>query len=790
MKRLCLFFLTINLLANAQKAVTLETIQDNFINQLSLFPQEKIHVHTDKTMYVLGETIWFQAYVVDAFSHQLRWYSQYVYVELINSSDELVTRVKISCDENGLFQGYLFLGEKIPEGDYTLRAYTRYMETLGDEYFFKKNIRIGNLIATEKETKKQARPDYDISFYPEGGNFPEGIMTRVAFKALNATGASESITGEIVDKEGNIIREVETVFAGMGSFTISPEPGKEYFLLGRNSEGQEKRFKIPPAKKSYTLGASYINNRHNIYIVKSPDLPQQPLYLLLHCKGLSLYFEAWNYQNEFISFLSDQFPSGVIQAVLFDEQMNPISERLLFNQNDDQAQLVFSSDKPYYQKREKVVSEISVTDTEGNPLSSHVSIAVTDNQDIAIDTACTILSSLLLSSELRGFIESPGYYFQQDKQAAFALEHLMMTHGWRRYETPEVIKGNYRYSDTGFEETTDITGSVKSILLQRPVVNSDVMYISSDGLAGYIETDSAGMFRFQLHFPDSVKFFVESKNQRGKNGVELILDKENFPNLKHIPNNFSSVDSATSIDYIKKAGERAKYDDNMMLINLDEVVVTATRIDKKDEIRMQYWQNWGSDVTVYREDFGNITPIRVEQFLFGIAGVTVSNGQISIRGMPPPLIIIDGVVWEGGGSPLDMLTAEEIESVDVHKGASGSIFGVRGSNGVVSFTTRRGTYDPNPRNVKPNSAIISPKGYQRPVEFYAPKYDTQMAKNSVIPDNRTTIFWEPNLTVSDEGKASFEFYTSDFQTIYSIVIEGITEDGKIIRKVETIEVRR
>ena len=189
-------------------------IEEHFLAQLEAFPQEKIHVHTDRDFYVPGEKILFKAYVTDAVTHQYPTYSRYMYVELIDSRDTLVSRVMIRC-ENNMFYGYLMLSQNIPEGNYTLRAYTRYMENLGDDYFFKKNIRItGNYAASRyadpKNSKNAANHDfdYDVSFFPEGGNLIEGVLCRIAFKALNRNGYSETISGEIVDENGTEITTI------------------------------------------------------------------------------------------------------------------------------------------------------------------------------------------------------------------------------------------------------------------------------------------------------------------------------------------------------------------------------------------------------------------------------------------------------------------------------------------------------------------------------------------------------------------------------------------------------
>ena len=119
-------------------------VEENMATQLEVYPHEKIHLHTDRDLYVTGEKIWFKAYVVDAYSHLFPTYSEYVYVELISQVDSLINRVMVTQIDN-MFYGYLPITDSVPAGNYTLRAYTRYMENLGDDYFFKKNIRIGNI---------------------------------------------------------------------------------------------------------------------------------------------------------------------------------------------------------------------------------------------------------------------------------------------------------------------------------------------------------------------------------------------------------------------------------------------------------------------------------------------------------------------------------------------------------------------------------------------------------------------------------------------------------------------
>jgi TonB-dependent SusC/RagA subfamily outer membrane receptor len=168
-----------------------------------------------------------------------------------------------------------------------------------------------------------------------------------------------------------------------------------------------------------------------------------------------------------------------------------------------------------------------------------------------------------------------------------------------------------------------------------------------------------------------------------------------------------------------------------------------------------------------------------------LPGVSVSGNTVSIRGQGEPLLIVDGVMMDI--SDIDNINVMDVAQVDVLKNASNTaIFGSRGGNGVIVIFTKEGkvSFQQKPFHIK----AILPLGYQKPVEFYAPKYDTPQAKNANQPDLRTTIHWQPNVQTDSEGKASFHFYTADSKTTYTVILEGITTDGKVIRQERKLSV--
>ena len=432
---------------------------------------------------------------------------------------------------------------------------------------------------------------------------------------------------------------------------------------------------------------------------------------------------------------------------------------------------------------------------------------------------------MLLSSELKGYIENPAYYLQDNTESAIALDYLMLTHGWRRYNIPEVIKGNYEKPQFPFQTSQEISGKVKSGSQSGPVSDCDILIMSKDGDFGLATSDTNGSFLYKdFEYPDSASFFVQALGKKGSSSVELVLDSVRFSSLIHAPQTpfiENPVKKEESNTFIAKAEQRSRYDEDMQMVQLHEVIITARKIEKKEESRLQYWANTGSDVTLRRAEFEKQNPRLVADILRGVPGIGVSSdGAISIRGgRGLPLVLIDGmpIDWPPEYtqksststssktsqpppkiispylSPLEMVTAYDVESIDVFKGVSAAIFGVNGSNGVISITTRSGIdvireVDSIRAGKPKNYATYIPLGYQKPAAFYSPKYETLEAKQSTVPDYRTTIFWKPDLVVSDTGEAGFDFYTSDFPSTYSVVIEGLTNDGKVVRQVEKIRV--
>ncbi len=867
-RSLILFFCCFAALSAQESEIfsPLDSAVFNIRKQVQVFPQEKIYLQTDKPYYITGEKIFFRAHLIDALTHTPAPVSRYVYVELIDPVDSIVTRLKV-LPEDEMYFGQFSLPEDMPEGVYKIRAYTNFMRNSGEDYFFSKMIRIGDPHAlhvktetsfTFEEDKKvvmelrfadikmqeylkpktisvcinkgktmAVKPDkegvarirfnlphiarervayvelddrrvykqyiripypeghYDVSFYPEGGYLIADVLCNVAFKSLKSNGLYENITGEVYDSRGESVTIFSSAFQGMGAFIFTPKAGEQYYALCRNEKGVEMRFNLPEVRTDVPgLKINSSKDKCWVTVNRSSSHKNDTLYLLVHEKGEVQYAGRWNEKKEYLLFNKDDFTSGIVHFILLSSDLRPLSERLVFIWHEkDQVVTSFKTDKESYGKREKVSTLTELKDNSLQPVPGTFSITVTDDKDVKTDTCRNILESFLLSSELKGYIECPACYFSEGKRSQTSLDLLMMTQGWRRYDIPRVITGNLQFPKEPLEMGQVISGTVKGGLFSKASEKAKVSIIAPKrGYFDITEADKNGRFVFQgFEFPDSTQYIVYALSKKGGKRVELILDKESFPDHTSSWIYDTPKDDRIFQEYITNADMKYTYENGIRLINLEEVTVRASR-RSEEKYQSSYYSM--PDNSLKEEDIEKSGSTSVRNLLYRFPGVWVTPDKISIRGSRyEPLLMVDGV--EMDIEMLDVLNVHDIGQIDLLKGASTAIFGLRGGNGVISIFTKRGeiTFRDNPINI----ALQTPKGYHLPVEFYSPQYDTPEKISEQTPDLRSTIYWKPNVRVTESGEVPLDFYTADAETTYSVIMEGVAADGKIIRHVGKIK---
>ncbi|HTD41926.1 MAG TPA: hypothetical protein VK671_14960, partial [Mucilaginibacter sp.] len=378
---------------------------------LSLHILEKIYLHFDKSYYASGDTIYFKAYVTLGEKHQLSGLSGVLHVDLINPGNKIEQGIKLPL-VNGLAWGDFVLPDTLQPGNYRIRAYTRWM--LNDGNLFEQAIPVGSIHTQkvpENSTVKTVIAKPDLQFFPESGQLIAGLPAKVAFKALGVNGLGLGIKGSVTDNSGKTVEHFESSHLGIGCFTFTPEAGKSYKANVTFADGSRNMVNLPtPIVKGIALS---VNNdslpkagikilANTTYYIENKGKD----YTLLIYSGGSATTVSLKLDSSIISLdiLKKRLHTGITTVTLFSDTNEPLCERLIFVQNYDQLSLNLSSNKGSYAARKKVSIKLNAKTRADSASMGHFSVSVIDESkvDVNEDKESTILSNLLLTSDLKG----------------------------------------------------------------------------------------------------------------------------------------------------------------------------------------------------------------------------------------------------------------------------------------------------------------------------------------------------------------------------------------------------
>lgn len=860
----CLSLLCTSVVRAQQYADT--TVMGNFMNRLATLPQEKLHVHTDRDVYTAGDTIWFRAYLVNASTLQECDFSNFVYAELKDKSDTTHVRVKV-LKRDSIFSGYIPLSEQIQQGEYMIRAFTTWMENDGDDFLFKKKIRVINPFDSRVFTSLryryeddgcyaditfldiQKKPfdkedilyqfgaqnkalryrigrtnddgvvsikvdsaidrifvkfsenapfdfsrdiwlptdsiDFDVQFFPEGGGLLSGVMQNVAFKAIGKDGLSVNVEGEVFNSKGELQYNFVTMHAGMGSFTLNVVPGESYYA-NVNVKGmkQVKRFDLPKVEESgiaLSIARRYDKNQI-MYSIKSANNEPLPvgLKLFVHSRGIPMACQNIDEKSRNGILTTNHFPDGIMHISVLDAECNVLSDRLCFIRHADSKSMTISTDKKKYAVRDEVSM---ILDLKGIGVDSaelvkgSFSVAVTDLTEAERDTtASSILSTLLLTSDLKGYVENPDYYFKNnDVKSQRLLDYLLMTQGWSRFDVSKVARGVYDSTSFYLERGQVISGQVLKYS-GKGSGDSHLVAISSGGQYQMVDTDDKGLFLIdQITFVDSTQFIVQAVNNKGRKFVEVVLDEQEFlPSKYSFPTGIRQQKSEE--DFFDKHKQVFYIDeDGIKVYVLNEVVVRRSYAK-----RYRNFYEATADQLIDSARIAEVNFLGLEQILAKIGGVRMDDQKQAIMHFNDELLVyVDNFEFDMTFyHELKNMRGDEILSIAYISPTRGwSIFGPKGVNGAIVIT-RNLEYVP-PYKQLPSLITFKPLGYQKPAEFYVPAYQVDEVRAALrnVADERKTLYWNPKVVIGTDGKAILNFTTSDKYTDFGVVVEGVTSDG-------------
>ncbi len=770
---------------------------DKFATYQAARPQEKVYLHLDKPYTALGDTVWFKGYIVEANRQTIDTVSRVLYVDLINEKTNKITLSQRYALINGTTNGRLVIADSVASGQYRIRAYSNYMRNFSEDFFFNQKIQIYSQELSPTTTDTTA---IDVQFFAEGGNLVAGINNRVAYKGINTLGYGTDIEGFVVSSAGDTVVAFTSMHLGMGNFSFTPDATKSYSAQVRKKNGTWKTVALPKVNpEGFAVQIDNVSNRNNVRVIISVNKnlkPDATATLIATGRGEVRFAAAIPLTRKtiLVNIPRNQLGEGISQITLFDDKQQPTCERLVWGNKPKPLNVSIKIDKTNYKPREKVEVALTVFDYSGKPVEGSFSVAAIDQKQGSQNVYDqNIVSYMALTSDLKGFIEAPSYYFDSTQtEAPFKLDLLLMTQGWRRFVWKDVLAFDTTSGPQFFIESgLGLKGTVTKLNGKSAgVVNLTTAMMQGEAQTLFkAESDDKGNFVFSdLNYYDSTSFTIQAATPKGNKDLTITPEVFKASKPQTMSGNWPADKRQAELlaNYMSLMSEYRRIETqfrNSADKTIDEVVIKAKRAKEKDP-RKNYTM---ASNTLKTEDIAGSGALNIiEAIQNRIPGVTVTgsglNVKVNIRasanfsGAVDPLFLIDGVPTEL--QQLINTSTIDVESIDVLKGPQASMFGSRGAGGVICVYTKRGNknYDWS-QDKSPGVKGIKVMGFEIERAFYSPKYDTP--QTATKPDLRSTVYWNGNLKTDKEGKAKVSFYNNDnLNTTIGIRVEGLATDGR------------
>ena len=764
------------------------------------FPREKLYLQFDKKAYNPGDRIWYKAYLFTGFDPSP--YSKNFYAEVYDAAGNLILRSTAPINESTATGNFdipaSFAGTRI-----RVRAYTTWMLNFDSSFVFTKDLRVIGLL---NDSSKHPDPSSAIlHFFPEGGDLVTGVENNIAFKAEDAFGQPRTITGALYDQSGKELVSFSSTHDGMGKFLLFPDKEEIFYAVWKDETGIEQRTDLPAGKTSGISLRILGTNGKLIFSVSRPEGNQtyKKVIIIAHMNQQLVYKAIVNLTDVSMSggtIPTGQLPTGTLQVTVFDQNEMPLAERICFINNhnysfDASINVVTKSLK----KRGRTELNIELPDN----IKSNVSVAVTDAEvDGNRRWDDNIITSLLMTGDLRGYVKDPYYYFMNNSDSLIQqLDLVMLTHGWRRFKWQDLAIGKVpviKYPIENFLSlNAEVLGIDKSRIAKDESLN--IIFQNKDSSNRMLTVPQTSGGKFQLTgmvFYDTVKAYYQfNSDHKLSDEAAVIIRSGLYTGVRKLrPFDMTmGVWSAEDSSLIRKSqqvfAEIAANEQDRKTQTLQAVTVRARVKSDKEKLDELYSSGLfsGGNATIF--DVSNDNTALGSLNIFNYLQSRVAGLQINTTGNTPTLS------WRGGTPTLYLnemkIDADQLKTISMSEIAMVKVFspgeatGLDGSGGTISVYTKKGKDAFNNANFK-GLDMVRLMGYSPVREYYSPDY--LINPEPETDDIRTTLYWNPNLKGSTaKSKFNISFYNSDITHRIRIILEGYDEDGKLVHAEKIIE---
>jgi len=780
-----------------------KSIGDTYVEYFKS-PRESVFIHTNKTTYLPGEDIWFKVYIQDRQNQLSSKATSNIHLALFDKDKNQLER-KLLMSKDGFAYGNIEIDTTFASGDYYLKVWTNWMKNFKEDDSFVQQIKVVNPQSDEK-TKPNSSKEYDIQFLPEGGHLLYDVKNIVGIKAIDDIGKGSNISGVIFDSSNNEVVSFNTNTFGLGRFSFTPQQGEQYKAKVTLNSTNEIELALPEAKeKGIAIEVGNLN-LDNVVINLSTnqnsfeEISSKAYSLFIHKDGIfkkiPVQFSSSQLQ---IVIPKKELYKGINIVTLFDQNDNPILERMFFN-----ASLI-KEHKVNLQKTIGKYDSISynLTAASSVPVLMNTSISVLPKGNISYNPKHNILSAFYLEPYLKGSIENPSYYFTDvTRKKRYELDLLLLTQGWSRYEWDAIFNNPPKLS-YAFESGLTISGDTNDDLHK---VAGMIMYPSIHHKSINLKYDEKGKFTIEnLFLVEGEYLSFSAFTKRGKTKKPGLVI--NYPQPLRMRENIDISEFKQFTSYYNNANSSYKGFVTEGTDILEEIVVTAT-LDKQKRKKYNL-KTTGKIYPVTRETDKRY--LNVGQFLdshgfavnyansglllspgaTNLGGTSTSSSSSSVAGITikhlnpnknPVVVFLDNVQLNEFTIVANR-ALQEFEDIYIDDTYNANLVSVNGGVSifatVIKLFTRKEPMEINSSKSKVRQTTRVPFGFAPRKKFYAPKYVSY--DNDLFRDVGT-VDWKPNFKISSNNQSVFNILNTGAKEV-TFYIEGMTSEGDLISQI-------
>lgn len=758
---------------------------------------EKLYIHYDKEYYVAGETIFFKAYLYN--DGKPSGMSNNLYLQFADSKGSIVSTKKFPV-LGAIAKGSIDVPDSLPQGNYFIRALTPVMLNDDESFVYKKNIFVYKPGSSNKAPA--TAPTVSLQFFPESGDLVDGILTVIGFKATDQWGKPVEVSGSIKTEDGTFIAPFNSYHDGIGKIRpFKAQAGKKYVAEVETGAGK-RSYPLPEVKlsginlkvedekggKKFTLSRS-VKNKQDFASVK----------LVAQINNHSVYeneiaFE--DYPSIIGHLVTDSLPSGILHLTLFNKDGAPLAERLCFVNNREYASnATITATKFADTRRAENTIELNFPES----IQTSCSVAITDASGGSFKDNENIWSRLLLTSDLKGYVYNPSWYFENTSDSTKqALDNLMLTHGWSRFSWTRILADQFPEHTVFDQPLISLAGTTMDDKNKEVQGNGrlNIYMESEDSSSQNYEANVDANGRFKL---DSILFYGKAKlyyaftdNKAKVKPALLVLDENKLNQFAGKVSHAMFVNTVSYDPFMNKSeiDTRAGHIKSRLeeFKELERVTVQA-KTNKKpiDAVNEKYTS--GVFRTPGKVNLDNVNDPSNDKAMNAVDYIKNRIPQVEIQSNQfvnrKNFSLMTGKKWLIGvflnEIPADIfqlriLRTDDIALVKFYEAGFVGVGSGYPGGAIAVYTKEKDKNEEKPEKL----AFVEYKGYSISKEFYQPDYNNAELKHPVS-DNRTTLYWNPDVYTDSETKSvKLNFFNNDFSKKFKVVVEGFDANGKLV----------